>query len=291
MSKKKRLQWTSLGIVAVLIVILGFVVFAGQKSSSPSSSSNSNGKETTVKVGLLGVDDKPIWNEISKQVAKDNIKIDLKIFSDVNLLDQATASGEVDINSFQHYAFLNQEIKQKHYKLSVIGQTYMQQLNVYSKNLKSLKDIKDGAKIAIPNNPTNAGRALKVLQKAGLIKTNPDKGYAPSLSDVTSNPKHLDIIEVDPAAIIKLLPSFAAGITNSNYVLANGMSPEKDSIYRIAPDINDPYNKPWINVLVARTSEKDNAAYKKIVKAYNTKEVAKLIEKIYKSAASPAFKY
>ncbi|MHA8110363.1 MetQ/NlpA family ABC transporter substrate-binding protein [Lactobacillaceae bacterium Melli_B4] len=290
MSKKQKLQWTSLGIVGILVVILGFVIFSGNKSSSTSSSS-SNAKTKTVTVGVLGSTDNPIWKEVNKQLASENIKADVKVFSDGNALNQATANGQIDINSFQHYAFMNQEIKQKHYKFAVLGKTYIQPLNIYSKKIKSVKDLKDGDKIAIPNNPTNAGRALKVLEKAGLIKTNPDKGYSPTLTDITSNPKHLKIIEVDPAAIIKLLPDFAAGITNSNFVQTNHMNPERDAIYAIAPNINDPYNKPWINILVTRAAEKDNATFKQVAKAYNSKAVYDLIKKEYKGVDVPAFKY
>ncbi|MBW1605059.1 MetQ/NlpA family ABC transporter substrate-binding protein [Lactobacillus sp. Sy-1] len=289
MSKKKRLQWTSLSIVGVLVVILGFIIFSGKGNSSSSSSNNS--KTKVVNIGVTGSTDIPIWKEINKKLAKEHIYAKVKVFSDGDALNQATSNGQIDINSFQHYAFLKQEEQQKHYKFAVIGQTYIQPLNIYSKKIKSVKELKDGDKIAIPNNPTNAGRALKVLEKAGLIKTNPKKGYSPTLTDITSNPKHLKIIEVDPAAILKLLPNFAAGITNANYVQANHMNPAKDSIFQIAPDLKDPYNKPWINVLVTRESEKNNATFKKVVKAYNSKSVYDLIKKEYKGVDVPAFNY
>ncbi|MEJ6399899.1 MetQ/NlpA family ABC transporter substrate-binding protein [Nicoliella lavandulae] len=286
MNKKKRLQLTSLGIVGVLIIVLGGIILSGHQKSTATS-----GSVKTVNVGVVGATDDPIWKEINKQLAKENINAKVKVFSDGEALNQATANGQIDINSFQHYAFLKQEEQQKHYKFAVIGQTYIQPLNIYSKKIKSVKDLKDGDKIAIPNNPTNAGRALKVLEKAGLIKTNPAKGYSPTLTDITSNPKHLKIIEVDPAAILKLLPNFAAGITNANFVQANHMNPEKDAIYQIAPNLKDPYNKPWINILVTRESEKNNPTFKKVVKAYNSKAVYDLIKKEYQGVDVPAFNY
>jgi D-methionine transport system substrate-binding protein len=164
-------------------------------------------------------------------------------------------------------------------------------LNVYSKKIKNLSQIKNGDKIAIPNNVTNAGRALKVLERAGLIKLDPSKGYSPAVKDITENKKNVKIVEVDPAKIPSLLPDFAAGITNSNFIIDNKMNPVKDSIYRIKPDLNDPSNKPWINVIVARTADKNNGTYKKIVDAYHTATVANKIKNLYNGVYVPAFKY
>lgn len=283
---KKKVASLSAILVAILVVVLGFIIVSGHNKSGESA----KGKKV-VTVGIIGSNDVPIWKQVNKELASKHIYADVKVFSDGEALNQATNSGQIDINSFQHYAFLHQEVSQKNYKLTAIGNTYIQPLNIYSKKIKNVKDLKEGDKIAIPNNPTNAGRALKVLEKAGLIKTNPAKGYSPTVSDITSNPKKLQIIEVDPAAIIKLLPNFAAGITNSNFVQSNHLNPSKDSIYAIAPNINDSYNKPWINILVTKTSEDNNKTYKEVVNAYHSKAVYDLIEKEYKGVSLPAFKY
>lgn len=283
---KKKVASLSAILVAILVVVLGFIIVSGHNKSDKSV----KGKKV-VTVGIIGSNDVQIWKQVNKELASKHIYADVKVFSDGEALNQATNSGQIDINSFQHHAFLHQEVSQKNYKLSAIGNTYIQPLNIYSKKIKNVKDLKKGDKIAIPNNPTNAGRALKVLEKAGLIKTNPAKGYSPTVSDITSNPKKLQIIEVDPAAIIKLLPNFAAGITNSNFVQADHLNPSKDSIYAIAPNINDSYNKPWINILVTKTSEENNKTYKEVVNAYHSKAVYDLIEKEYKGVSLPAFKY
>ena len=283
---KEKVASLSAILVAILVVVLGFIIVSGHNKSGESA----KGKKV-VTVGIIGSNDVPIWKQVNKELSSKHIYADVKVFSDGEALNQATNSGQIDINSFQHYAFLHQEVSQKNYKLTAIGNTYIQPLNIYSNKIKNVKDLKEGDKIAIPNNPTNAGRALKVLEKAGLIKTNPAKGYSPTVSDITSNPKKLQIIEVDPAAIIKLLPNFAAGITNSNFVQANHLNPSKDSIYAIAPNINDSYNKPWINILVTKTSEENNKTYKEVVNAYHSKAVYDLIEKEYKGVSLPAFKY
>ncbi|MFT8312344.1 MAG: MetQ/NlpA family ABC transporter substrate-binding protein [Sporolactobacillus sp.] len=271
------------------ILILSFILVLAACGST-SSGANAN-KVKEVKVGVVGNSDDPIWEQVNKNLKKDNIQVKLVKFTDGIIANQSQDNKELDLTAFQHYAFLNQEKKQKGYKFTVIGQSYIVPLNVYSKKIKSLKQIKSGDKIAIPNNVTNAGRALKVLESAGLIKLDPSKGYSPAVKDITENKKNVKIVEVDPAKIPSLLPDFAAGITNSNFIIDNKMNPVSDSIYRIKPDLNDPNNKPWINVIVARTADKNNSTYKKVVDAYHTASVANKIKKLYNGVYVPAFKY
>lgn len=273
-----------IGFILTLTLVFGLAACAGSNSGSSS-------KVKEVKVGVVGNSDDPIWNQVNKNLQKDNIKVKLVKFSDGIIANQTLDNKELNLTAFQHYAFLNQEEKEKGYKFTVLGESYIVPLNVYSSKLKSIKQIKDGDKIAIPNNVTNKGRALKVLESAGLIKVDPSKGYLPDVKDITENNLHLKIVQVDPAKIPSLLPDFAAGITNSNFAIDNHIDPVKDSIYHIAPNLTDPNNKPWINVIVSRTDEKNNSTYKKVVKAYQTASVANTIKKTYKGVYVPAFKY
>lgn len=271
------------------ILILSFALVLAACGSS--ASNNSSNKVKEVKVGVVGNSDDPIWAQVNKNLKKENIQVKLVKFTDGIITNQSQDNKELDLTAFQHYAFLHQEEKQKGYKFTVIGQSYIVPLNVYSKKIKSLSQIKNGDKIAIPNNVTNAGRALKVLESAGLIKLDPSKGYSPAVKDITENKHHVKIVEVDPAKIPSLLPDFAAGITNSNFIIDNKMNPVTDSIYRIKPDLNDLNNKPWINVIVARTADKNNSTYKKVVQAYHTASVANKIKNLYNGVYVPAFKY
>ncbi|MCO7124286.1 MetQ/NlpA family ABC transporter substrate-binding protein [Sporolactobacillus shoreicorticis] len=272
---------------STFILILSFVLAL----TACSASSGTDSKIKEVKVGVVGNSDDPIWEQVNKNLKKENIQVKLVKFTDGIIANQSQDNKELDLTAFQHYAFLNQEKKQKGYKFTVIAQSYIVPLNVYSKKIKNLKQIKSGDKIAIPNNVTNAGRALKVLESAGLIKLDPSKGYSPAVKDITENKKNVKIVEVDPAKIPSLLPDFAAGITNSNFIIDNKMNPVTDSIYRIKPDLDDPNNKPWINVIVARTADKNNKTYKKVVDAYHTASVANKIKKLYNGVYVPAFKY
>ncbi|EEI71677.1 MetQ/NlpA family ABC transporter substrate-binding protein [Lentilactobacillus hilgardii] len=271
-------------LLALLISIPAFLSACGNK--------NASGKQV-VKVGVVGTSDAPIWKQVNQNLKKQGSKVRVKLvsFTDGVPANQAQANKDIDLTAFQHYAFLHQEEKEKHYKFKVVGQTYLVPLNVFSSKIKSLSQIKNGDKIAIPNNVTNAGRALKVLETAGLIKLDPSKGNTPAIQDITQNKHHLKIIQVDPSKIMNLLPDFTAGITNSNFVLAAKKDPIKDAIYRVSPKYSDPKNKPWINVIVARKDEANKAAYKQIVKAYHTASVAKELEKLYSGVYTPAFKY
>jgi D-methionine transport system substrate-binding protein len=222
------------------------------------------------------------WEVIKKTLAKENITLELVKFAEYVLPNQALAEGEIDLNAFQHYAYLNNEIKTKQYKITPIGNTLIAPLGLYSQKVGSVSEIKAGDKIAIPNDVVNGGRALKVLEAAGLLKVNPDTGYAPTVGDITENPLKLEIIEVEAAQTPKLLPDVAAAIINGGHAVDAGLNPTKDSI--ALEEVVGGSDNPFINVIAARTEDKDNPVYKKVVDAYHTDEVKNVIETTYAGA-------
>ena len=153
---------------------------------------------------------------------------------------------------------------------------------------KAIVTVKDGDTIAIPSDATNGGRALKVLESAGVIKVNPDAGYTPTLSDITENPKNIKFTEVEAANTPSLLPDVAAAVINGGHAVDNGLNPENDSIF--LEKVQEGTDNPYVNVIVARSEDKDNENYKKIVKAYQSDDVKKVIEDVYKGAYLPAWK-
>ncbi|MCH4175690.1 MAG: MetQ/NlpA family ABC transporter substrate-binding protein [Bifidobacterium sp.] len=270
-AKAKRTLIIVLAAVAVVIaVIAGFVITQNAQSAG----------ETVVKVGLVGNSDENVWNAVQKELDKEkaNIKLEYKTFQDGIYTNQALSNNELDITAFQHYAFLNQEIKDKGYKFTVIGDTYISPFNLYSDKYTKVSEFKAGDKIAIPNNATNLGRALKVLDSAGLITLKDSSEANPTVDDIAENPSGIEIVPNDAASIINLLPDYAGGITNTNFIIDAGKSPD-DAIYAPSIDANSKSFKPYVNVIVANTSQKDNATYKKIVAAYHTDAVAKQIKK------------
>ena len=247
-------------------------------------------KSTTavhVKIGVVGENNEQ-WDYIGQQLKEDNIIIELVKFADYSLPNQALSDGEIDLNAFQHYAFLENQIKESGLELTAIGETIIAPLGLYSKKVTDVSEIKENDKIAIPSDATNGGRALKLLEAAGLLTVDEAVGFLPTVLDITSNPLNLEIYEVEAANTPSLLPDVAAAIINGGHAVDNGLFPESDAIY--LETVAEGSDNPYINIIVARTVDKDNEVYQKIVKAYHTEEVAKVIQEAFKGAYLPAWK-
>jgi D-methionine transport system substrate-binding protein len=271
--------------VLVLLAVFAAcaVLFAGP--------SGEKSGQTVVKIGLMGEELRPAWTEAAKLLEKDNIKLDLVNFSDYAVPNRALADGDIDLNSFQHDAFLQNEIANQKYEITAVGNTVIFFLGVYSHKIKSLGELKNGDTIVIMNDATNGGRALKVLEAAGVFKLDPAKGNTPTIRDITSNPKNIKIVEVDAAQTWRTLddPAVAAAVVNSNFVVDAGGVPARDAIF-IKP-IDPAGDKPYINLVAARIKDKDNAVYKKVIAAFQSPEVARVIneEAPLKGIALPAW--
>jgi D-methionine transport system substrate-binding protein len=272
--------------VSVLLILLvcGAAAFAGAKQEGAAGT-------TVVKLGVMGEELKPAWTAAGKALEKEGIKIELVTFSDYAVPNRALQDGDIDLNSFQHDAFLQNEIRNQKYDLSAIGNTVIFFLGVYSHKIKSLDELKDGDTVVIMNDATNGGRALKVLEAAGVFTLDPSKGNVPTVRDIVSNPKNIKIVEVDASQTWRTLddPQVAAAVVNSNFVVDGGGVPARDAIY-IKP-IDKEGDKPYINIAVARTLDKDNPVYKKVIAAFQTEAVAKVItdEPPLKGTALPAW--
>ena len=235
-----------------------------------------------IKVGIIGDSEKVIWQEVINKVSKDGIEIELITFGDYLLPNQALNDGDLDLNNFQHHAFFDNEIKNKGYNLTAIADTCLAAMNIYSQKISNVNEIKRGDKIAIPNDPSNGGRALKVLEAAGLIKLK-DKSVAnPIVKDIIDNPLNLEIIEVDAGSIYRLLPDVACAVINCNFALSFGLNPSQDAIFQDNP--TNYSGNGYINIIVARTADKDNEILKKIVNAYQSDEVKEIYANDFKGA-------
>ena len=252
------------------------------KSTEKTSSKTDKGEEIVVG------ENNEQWDPVIEKLAEDNIKLELVKFADYSLPNRALNDGEIDLNAFQHYAYLNKDVESNGYKIEAIGETLVAPLGVFSNKIKDLSELKDGDTIAIPNDATNGGRALKVLEAAGVIKVDPAAGYTPTLNDITENPKNIKFEEVEAANTASLLPDVAAALINGGHAIDNGLNPKTDSIY--LEKVEGGSENPYINVIVARTEDKDNENYKKVVEYFRTPEVAQKIEEVYKGAYLPTWK-
>ncbi|MBQ3891625.1 MAG: MetQ/NlpA family ABC transporter substrate-binding protein, partial [Lachnospiraceae bacterium] len=221
-----------------------------------------------VKLGIMGASDETVWDPIVEEFKEQGVTIEYVFFTDYTQPNAALDAGDVDLNSFQHYTYLNNEKEKFGYKIDAIGDTLITALNVYSKKVSSIDEIPEGGKIAIPNDAVNGGRALNVLQASGLIKLAEGKELTPTVTDIVENTKNIEIVEVDASQTASLLPDVDAALINGGYALDAGLSPKDDSIF-----VDDPSfytTKAYVNVIAARTEDLDNELYKEIVKAYQT---------------------
>lgn len=234
----------------------------------------------------IGVENGPhaeIAEVVKKNLAKDGIELKIFEFSDYTRPNPALNDGDLDINSFQHGPYLEQQVKDRGYKITAVGKTVVFPIGVYAKKIKSLDELPSGGKVAIPNDPSNGGRALLLLQSKGLIKVNPSAGITPSVADITENPKKIKFVEIDAAQAPHVLPDVDAAVINTNFAIQGKLDPAKDAIAREAAD------SPYVNVLVVRTADLNKPWVKKVVDAYHSKEVRDYVTSHYAGIVVPGF--
>ncbi|HEQ4770590.1 TPA: MetQ/NlpA family ABC transporter substrate-binding protein [Streptococcus pyogenes] len=243
--------------------------------------------KNTLTIGVMTKteSDQARWDKVEELLKKDNITLKYKEFTDYSQPNKAVANGEVDINAFQHYNFLNNWNKENKEHLVAIADTYISPINLFSgtsqdgkAKYKSVADLPNGAQIAVPNDATNESRALYVLQSAGLIKLNVSGDQLATIANISENKKKLDIKELDASQTARALVSADAAVVNNSYAVPAKID-YKTSLFKEKADDN---SKQWINIITGQKdwekSEKADAI-KKLIKAYQTDEVKKVVEK------------
>lgn len=240
--------------------------------------------KNTLKVGTISGPETQIM-EIAKQVAQQKYHLTIKIIEFTDYLEPNTALNDnsIDANVFQHQPFLDQQIKNHQYKLISIGKTFVYPMGIYSIKTKKLSDVGNGAIVAIPNDPSNEGRALLLLQKAGLIELQTTAGLFATPADIKTNTKQLTFKELDAAQLARTLPDVAIAVINTNYAIPAGLSPTKDAIFHEDKD------SPYANVIVIREDEKNDPRMQQLVAALQSKEVLKAAQTIFNNQAIPAW--
>ena len=262
-----------------MLTILLLIVVAGTFTACAAKETKTEEKKV-IKLGITGSDNE-VWAHIKEELAKEDITLEVISFSDYTRPNVALADGEIDINSFQHYAFFENFKTEHSLDLTAIGETVIAPIGLYSSKIQDVSELKEGDEITIPNDATNGGRALILLQTAGLIKLDEAAGNLPTLKDITENKLNLKITEMDAGTTARTLDDVAAAAINSGFAVDAGFTPTKDSIFLEPIDEN---SKPYINIIVARTEDKDNELYKKVVELYQTEEVRKIVDEIYKGS-------
>ena len=281
------MKLTKLFGVAALATVATFALAACGSSSEKSSSSTDKDGVTTVKVGVMSLSDteEARWNEVQKNLddAKANIKLEFTQFTDYSQPNQAVRDGDVDINAFQHYNYLENWNKENSADLVSVADTYIAPIRLYSgtkdgKNkYTDVKDIPEKGTIAVPNDPTNESRALYVLESAGLIKLDTKDGELATISNIKDNPKNLTISELDASQTASSLPAVDAAIINNTFVREAGIDYKKALFVEKA----NSNSKQWYNLIAAKKDWKSSdkaKAIEAIIKAYHTDNVKKVIE-------------
>jgi D-methionine transport system substrate-binding protein len=210
--------------------------------------------------------------------------VDVVVFNDYLLPNAALDGGDLDANAFQHKPFLENQVKARGYKIVPIADTIVEPIGLYSQKLKKVGDLPQGASIGIPNDPSNGGRGLLLLQQQGLIKLRDGVGILPSVRDVVENPKKLKFRELDAAQLPRSLPDLDAAVINTNYALEAKLNPAKDAIA-----IESRTNNPYGNVIAVRAADKDRPVFKTLIAAYHSDEVRQFILKQFDGAILPVF--
>jgi D-methionine transport system substrate-binding protein len=220
---------------------------------------------------------------VKPALAKEGVNLKVKVFTDYVQPNVQVAEKRLDANFFQHQPYLDEFNKSKGTELVSVAAVHLEPLGAYSSKYKKLDELKDGATVVIPNDATNGGRALLLLDKAGLIKLKDSKNILSTPKDIVENKKNLKFRELEAATIPRVLTQVDLALINTNYALEAKLNPEKDALVIEGSD------SPYVNILVARPDDKDSEDMKKLVAALHTPEVKAFILEKYKGAILPAF--
>ncbi|WP_323149612.1 MetQ/NlpA family ABC transporter substrate-binding protein [Pseudomonas oryzihabitans] len=237
----------------------------------------------TLSVAATPVPHAEILEFVKPQLAKEGVDLQIKVFTDYVQPNLQVAQKRLDANFFQHQPYLDEFNKSRGTDLVTVAQVHVEPFGIYSQKIKKLDEVREGAVVAIPSDATNGGRALLLLEKAGLIKLKDSANILATPKDIAENPKKLKFKELEAATLPRVLNQVDLALINTNYALEAKLNPTQDAL------LLEGKESPYANILVARPDNKDSDAMQKLAKALNTPAVKQFIEEKYKGAVVPAF--
>ncbi len=277
---KKRNIW--IAIIGLLILSLAFTGCASNNAPAEDSESQSE-EQVTLKVAATPVPHAEILNFIKPKLEEEGIILDVIEFTDYVTPNLALADEEVDANFFQHGPYLEAFNRERGLDLMNACKVHVEPLGLYSKKISSIDELEDGAIIAIPNDPTNEGRALLLLEAKNIITLSEDAGLEATEKDIVENPKNLVFKPVEAAQLPRTLDDVDAAIINTNYALEGNLNPVKDAL------IMEGSESPYANILAIRPEDEDNPAIKKLIDALQSEDVKNFINEKYEGSIVPVF--
>ncbi len=247
-----------------------------------------NSSKKTFTIGVVGDVERSVWEDVEKRLEADGEDIKIEVFSDYVMPNQALADGSIDMNAYQHVAYLVDYVKANKSDIVPVGYTYISPMAAYSENLKSLDELKDGDEVIIPNDPTNGGRALLLLEQAGVLEIDDAAGITPSTSNITSNPKNIKITSIDAAQIFIGIKDVAAVVANTNFAVDAGFDPYKDGIF-VDTDNIAAVASQYKNVMAVKAADKESEIVKKVVVAYQSAATEAKIKEVSAGADQKAW--
>lgn len=272
-------------------VLLTMALVAGALGGCKKKEATDSGKNettapapvVTLKVGAAVVPHADILKFIAPRLKSEGVNLEVVVLDDESRLNPALAEKQIDANYFQHVPYLDSVVKEKGYQFSVAGAIHVEPLGFYSQKLKSPADLKTGAKIAIPNNPSNEYRALALLEKQGLLKLKPGiSNFQATPRDIAENPKKLKFIEVEAAQLTRTLPDVDGAVINTNFILDAKIDPQS-ALFR------EDATSPYANIIVVRKGDEGREEIKKLIAALQSPELKQFLKDTYGVAVVPAF--
>ncbi|WP_347297865.1 MetQ/NlpA family ABC transporter substrate-binding protein [Dolosigranulum savutiense] len=264
-----------------LLTLLGlFALILAACTSGDGGSADGSEDSEPIKIGVVG-EDNDVWEHVQDKLAQDGITIEIVTFSDYNQPNKALAEKEIDLNSFQHKIYLDNYNEEHGTDIVPLADTFIAPLGIYSEKITDISEIKDGDKVSIPNDVTNGGRALLLLQTAGLIEVDPAAGHTPTLDDITDNPHNLEITELDASQTARSLSDVTIALINSGMAVDAGYIPTEDAIFLEPVDES---SDPYVNIIAANNGD-NRDVFQKIIDAFQTDDVVELNEEISKGSS------
>jgi D-methionine transport system substrate-binding protein len=281
MTKTSNPRFSALGLTrraGLAAFAASALVLFGVSAAAPALAA-----DKTIKVGIMSGEDEDVWRAVAAEAAKKGLKVETVVFNDYTQPNEALERGEVDANAFQHQPYLDNQIKTHGYHIVRVGYTGVWPIGLYTKKYKSVAELPKGAVIGLPNDPSNEGRALRVLQNEGVIKLKDGTGILATTADIVENPKNVEIKELDAGIVGRSIDDLDAAVVNTDWALKSGLSP-KDRIAQ-EPVAGNPYR----NFIAVKQSNENAAWVKTLVASYQNDTVKVVFDKVYKGTGISAY--
>ena len=269
-------------LASLLVLVLGALAACGNKEKSGGSEEGllSDGK---LVVGVTAGPHEEILEKVKELAEKDGLTIEIKVFSDYVMPNVALAEKQIDMNSFQTEPFLDQMKIDRDLDLVKVADTVTFPMGIYSSKVKGIDELQNGAKIGLPNDPTQGGRALLLFESAGLIKLKEGADSSTTVYDIEENKNNYEFIELDAAQITRQLDELDAAAINTNFAIEFGLLPTEDSIFI------EPKDSPFSNLIAVRSESKDEKVVQQFIELYRSEEVKKFIDETFSGSMIPSW--